>query len=155
MALWKTLKEATECPSQGSDIIYDTSPRRINTVKTWMYVSNILHFEWIDCSDDSSDDEKDDLSTKYKIVAQSEMHKIVARPWIFPYYDMIRWALDHVDIPTREILNEQKVAIETFQPEHLHAMYKLSPTPSVTHNAKFLEGFKMKDASSLGKAYLI
>jgi hypothetical protein len=64
---------------------------------------------------------------------------------------MIRWALDHVDIPTRMILNEQNVAIGTFKPEHLHAMYKLSPTPNLTHNVEFLEGFKMKECEQFGK----
>jgi hypothetical protein len=63
----------------------------------------------VNCSDDSSDNEKDDLATKYKIIIQAEMHKIVARPGLLPYYDMIRWALDHVDILTRTIINEQKV----------------------------------------------
>jgi hypothetical protein len=119
MAQRKASKAATESPVQGLDIIFDTSPRSINTIKTWTYVSNILQSELINCPDDSSDNEKDDLSTKCKIVTQSEMHKIASRPRIFPYYDMIRWALDHVDIPTRTIFNEQKVAIGTFIPEHL------------------------------------
>jgi hypothetical protein len=84
MAPRKASKAAAESPGQGSDIISDTSPRSINTVKTWTYVSNILQSELINCPDDSSDNEKDDLSTKYKIVAQSEMHKIAARPRFFP-----------------------------------------------------------------------
>jgi hypothetical protein len=73
------------------------------------------------------------------------MHRIAVRPQHFPYYDMIRWALDHVDIPTRAIFNEQKVEIGKFITEHLHAMYKLSHTPKLTHNAEFLEGFKKKE----------
>jgi len=85
------------------------------------------------------------LATKYKIVIQAEMHKIVARPWLLPYYDMIRWALDHVDIPTKTIISKQKVTIGTFRPEDLQAMYQLSPTPNFTYNAKFLEGFKEKE----------
>jgi hypothetical protein len=75
--------------------------------------------ESVNCSDDSNDNEKDDLATRYKIVIQSEMQKIVARPQLLPYYDMIRWALDHVDIPTRTATSEQKVTIGTFRPEHL------------------------------------
>jgi hypothetical protein len=70
------------------------------------------------------------------------MHKIAVRPQLLPYCDMIRWVLDHVDIPTRMIINKQKVMIGTFREKHLRAMYKLSPTPNLTHNAKFLEGFK-------------
>ena len=106
MAPQKMPKSAAESSVQGSDIVFDTSPRSINSVKTWSYVSNILQSESINCLDDSSDNEKDDLSTKYKIITQAEMHKIVARPHLFPYCDMIRWALDHVDIPTRTIINK-------------------------------------------------
>jgi hypothetical protein len=79
-----------------------------------------------------------------KIVVQAEMHKIEARPRLLPYYDMICWALNHVDIQTRTIISEQKVTIGTFRLEHLQAMYQLSPTPKFSHNAKFLEGFKRK-----------
>ena len=81
------------------------------------------------------------------------MQKVATRPRLFPYCDMVKWALDHVDIPTRTIFNAQKVVLGTFRPKHLQAMYKLSPTPNFTYNAKFLEGFKKKDASNLEKAY--
>jgi hypothetical protein len=80
MAPWKMPKTTGENSGQSSDIIFDTSPRSINTVKTWTHVSNILQYELINCPDDSNDNEKDDLSNKYKIVAQSEIHKIAARP---------------------------------------------------------------------------
>jgi hypothetical protein len=99
----------------------------------------------VNCSNDSSDNEKDDLATKYKIIIQAEMHKIAARPRLLPYYDMIRWALDHVDIPTITIISEQKVTIGTFRPKHLQAMYQLSPTPNFAYNVEFLEGFKEKE----------
>jgi hypothetical protein len=72
------------------------------------------------------------------------MHKIATRPWLLPYYDMIRWALDHVDILTRIIISEHKVMVETFRPEHLQAMYQLSPTPNFAYNVEFLEDFKEK-----------
>jgi hypothetical protein len=55
---------------------------------------------------------------------------------------VIRWALDHVDIPTRMIISKQKVTIGTFRPKHLQAIYKFSSTPNLTHNDEFLEGFK-------------
>jgi hypothetical protein len=99
----------------------------------------------VNCSNDSSDNEKDDFATKYKIIIQVEMHKIAARPRLLPYYDMIRWALDHVDIPTITIINEQKVTIGNFRPKHLQAMYQLSPTPNFAYNVKFLEVFKEKE----------
>jgi hypothetical protein len=58
---------------------------------------------------------------------------------------MIRWVIDHVDIPTRTIINKQKVMVGTFRLEHLQAMYQLSPTPNFMHNAEFLEGFKERE----------
>jgi hypothetical protein len=119
MALRKTPKTTGESLGQGSYIIFDTSPRSINTVKTWTQVSNVFQREMINCSDDSNDNEKEDIYTKYKFVTQSEIHKIAARPRLLLYCDMIKWALDHADILTRTIFNEKKVAIGTFRPEHI------------------------------------
>jgi hypothetical protein len=99
MAPQKASKAIAESPGQGSDVVFDTSPQSIDTVKTWSYVSDILQSDLVNFSDDSSDSEKDDLDTIYKIVVQAKMHKIEVRPRLLPYYDMIRWALDHVDIP--------------------------------------------------------
>jgi hypothetical protein len=104
----------------------------------------------VNCSDDSSDNEKD-VATKYKIVIKSEMHKVAARPRLLPYYDMIRWELDHVDIPTRTIISDQKFIVGTFRPEHVHAMYKFPPTSNFTYNVEFLEDFKQKECEQYGK----
>jgi hypothetical protein len=82
----------------------------------------------MNCSDDSSDIERDDLATKYKIIVQSEMHKVATKQRLIPYYDMIRWALDHADISTKTIISEQKVTIGTFRQEQLQVMYQFPPT---------------------------
>jgi hypothetical protein len=105
----------------------------------------------VDYSDDSSDNEKDDITTKYKIVIQSGMHKVATRPRLLCYYDMVRWALDHVDIPTRTIINEQKVTIGTFRPEQLRAMYKFPITSDLTYDVEFLEKFKQKECVQYDK----
>jgi hypothetical protein len=105
----------------------------------------------VDVSDDSSENEKDDLITKYKIVVQAQMHKVAARPRLLPYYDMVRWALDHVDIPTRTIINEQRVTIGTFRPEQLQAMYKLPAVSDFVYNVEFLENFKQKECVQYDK----
>jgi hypothetical protein len=105
----------------------------------------------VNCSDDSNDNERDDLATKYKILLQAEMHKVDAKPRLISYYYMIRWALDHVDIPTKTIISEHNVIIGTFRPEHLQAMYQLSPTPNFSHNVEFLEGFKRKECEQYGR----
>jgi hypothetical protein len=105
----------------------------------------------VDVSDDSSENEKDNLITKYKIVIQDQMHKVAARPRLLPYYDMVRWALDHVDIPTRTIINEQKVAIGTFRHEQLQAMYKFPVVSDFVYNVEFLENFKQKECVQYDK----
>jgi hypothetical protein len=152
MALRKTSKESAEVLGQGSDNVSDTSPRRVDSVRTWSYISEVLQSDVVNCSDDSSDNEKDDMTTKYKIFVQVEMHKVAARPHLLPYYDMIRWALDHVDIPTRTIISEQKVIVGTFRAENLQTMYKLPPTSEFTYNAEFLEGFKQKECEQYMKS---
>ena len=102
----KASKESFEVSGQGSDNVSDTSPRSVDYVRTWSYVSEVLQSDVVNCSNDSSDNEKDDMTTKYKVIVQADMHKVAVRPCLLPYYDMIQWALDHVDIPTRTIISE-------------------------------------------------
>jgi hypothetical protein len=151
MAPRKASKATVEVSGQGSDNVSDTSPRSVDSVRTWSYISEVLQSELVDVSDDSSENEKDDLITKYKIVVQAQMHKVAARPRLLPYYDMVRWALDHVDIPTRTIVNEQRVTIGTFRPEQLQAMYKLPAVSDFVYNAEFLENFKQKECVQYDK----
>jgi hypothetical protein len=153
MAPWKAPKMTGESSSQNIDVLSDTSPRSIDTVKSWTQISNILQYELVNCPDDSSDNEKEDLATKYKIVAQSELHKIAARPRLLPYNDMIGWALEHVDIPTRTIFNSQKITVGSFRPEHLQVMYKLSPEPNFIYNASFLATLTRRNVTNMEKTF--
>ena len=89
MAPRKVAKANVEVAGQGSDNVSDTSPQSVDSVPNWSFVSNILQSELVDYSDDSDDNERDDLHTKYKIVVQSRMHKVATRPQLLPYYDMI------------------------------------------------------------------
>jgi hypothetical protein len=68
MAPRKATKANFEVSRQGSDNVSDTSPQSINSVLNWSYVSDILQVELVDYSDDSDNNEGDDLTTKYKIV---------------------------------------------------------------------------------------
>jgi hypothetical protein len=151
MAPRKAAKANVEVTGQGSDNVSDTSPRSVESISDWSFVSNILQAELVDYSDDSDDVERDDLHTKYKIIVQSGMHRIATRPRLLPYYDMIRWALDHVDLPTRTIMNNQRVTVGTFRPEHLQTMYKLPSTSEYTYGADFLEEFKEKECTQYDK----
>jgi hypothetical protein len=85
MAPRKVSKATVEVSGKGSDNLSDTSPQSVDSVRTWSYISEVLQFELVDVSDDSSENEKDDLITKYKIVVQAQMHKVAARPRLLPY----------------------------------------------------------------------
>jgi hypothetical protein len=80
MAPRKASKASVEVLGQGSNNVVDTSPRSVDSVPNWSFVSDVLQVELVDYSNDSSDNEKDDITTKYKIVIQSGMHKVAARP---------------------------------------------------------------------------
>jgi hypothetical protein len=56
MAPRKIAKAAGESSSQNIDVLSDTSPRVVDTVKTWTQVFDILQYELIDCPDDSGDE---------------------------------------------------------------------------------------------------
>jgi hypothetical protein len=117
----------------------------VDTIKSWKQVYDILEHEIINCPDNSTEEDDESFSAKLRLVAQSELHKIVARPKILPYNDMISWALEHVDIQTRSIINHQKTFVGSFRPENLQVMYKLSATPKYTYNATFLLEFERKE----------
>jgi hypothetical protein len=123
----------------------------VDAIKTWTQVFDVLEHEIINCPDDSVEEDDDSYTTKLRHVAQSELHKIVARPRIIPYNDMISWALEHVDIQTRSIINHQQVVVGSFRPEHLQVMYKLSPTPKYTYNAAFLLEFERKECTQYAR----
>jgi hypothetical protein len=89
----------------NSNIYSDTTARLTNNIKSWTQVYEILEDEKSLPSDESSEGEDASTVNKLKEVAKSELHKVAARPKLFPYTDMICWALDHVDIPTRTIYN--------------------------------------------------
>jgi hypothetical protein len=152
MAPRKSSKATVEVSGQGSDNVSDTSAQSVDSVRTWSYISEVLQSKLVDVSDDSIENEKDDLVTKYKIVVQAQMHKVATRPCLLPYYDMVRWALDHVDIPTRTIVNKQRVTIGTFRPKQLQAMYKFPTVSNLAYNAKFLENFKQKECVQYDKS---
>ena len=145
MAPRRAAKSSVEVATQGPDNVSDTSPWTGGSVPTWSFISDILQSELVnysDSDDDENDIVKDDLNTKYKTIVQSGMHLVETRPRLLPYYNMIRWALDHIDLLARTIVNDRQVMVGTFRPEHIQTMYKLPTTSEYTYGAKFLEEFK-------------
>jgi hypothetical protein len=71
---------ASEGSNPNADIMSDTAPRAIDTVKSWTQVFEVLEHEIINCPKDSGDEEDDTHAATLEYIAQSELHKIVARP---------------------------------------------------------------------------
>ena len=154
MAPRRATKANIEVVVQGPDNVSDTSPRTSGSVSTWSSISNILQSGLVNCSDsddDNLDIMKDDMNTKYKTIVQSGMHLVATRPRLLPYYDMIRWALDHIDLSSRTILNDRHAMIGTFRPKHIQSMYKLPANPEYTYGKEFLADFKKKECEEFDK----
>jgi hypothetical protein len=154
MAPRRGAKANVEVAAQGLDNVADTSPRTDGSVSTWSSITNILQSELVNCSDSDDynyDIVKDDMNTRYKTIVQSKMHLVATRPRLLPYFDMIRWALDHVDLPSRTILNDRRAKIGTFRPEHIQAMYKLPATSEYILGKEFFAEFKEKECKEFDK----
>jgi hypothetical protein len=70
MAPRKTTKVFGEGSRHNIDVLSDTSPRIMDTIKSWTQVFNILQHELVNYPDDLGDEETETLDTKYKIVSQ-------------------------------------------------------------------------------------
>lgn len=66
-------------------------------------------------------------------LACSFLHRIVARPKILPYTDMVKWVLDSVDIIYRKFKTPGKDLIGSFTAQDLRLMYHLLE-PQATYN---------------------
>jgi hypothetical protein len=110
----KNLDAAGEDSNPNADVLSDTTLQVTDTIKTWKQVFEILEREIINYPEDSTEEDDDSYAANIRHIAQSELHNIVARPRIMPYKDMISWALEHVDIQTRSIINHQQVVVGSF-----------------------------------------
>jgi len=73
-------------------------------------------------------------------LACSFLHRIVARPKILPYTDMVKWVLDSADITDRKFKSRGQDLIGSFTPQYLRLMDHL-PELQETYNKKFVEKF--------------
>jgi hypothetical protein len=144
MAPKKASKKGEEQPE--SDIISDTTAAGIiHNIKSWAKIADKMEEEL-----SYSDDEDENY---LRNIASTGLHKVAARPKLVSYTDMIIWALDKVDVPTRSIMNEQGEVTGSFRPEHLQVMYKLSPHHKHTLNSEFLAAFQQKECVEGAQSY--
>jgi hypothetical protein len=127
--------QSTKVPNPNSDLFSDTTIDLKGSIKSRAQVYEILEEEKSTIFYDGSEEENVLNINNLKEIANLELHKVVARPKLSPYTDMIRWTLEHVDIPTRTIYNNQRTIVDSFQPEDIQVMYKLSSNPKYVYNA--------------------
>jgi hypothetical protein len=96
---------AGEYSNPNVGVMLDTMLRATDTIKSWTQVFNILERGIINCFEDSVEEEGDTYTAKIRHISKLELHKIAVRLRLMPYNDMISWALEHVDIQTRSIIN--------------------------------------------------
>jgi hypothetical protein len=106
--------QSTEDPNPNSDIYSDIISHLTCIIKSWVHVYEILEEEKSIVSDDSNEGEDVLNENKLNDITKSELHKVAVRPNLFPYSDMIGWALEHVDLPTRTIYNHQRTIVISF-----------------------------------------
>jgi hypothetical protein len=78
MAPRNMIKAAGEGANLNVDVLSNTTPRAIDTVKSQTQVLEILEHELINCPEDFEDEVNDTHEAKLKDIAQSELHKIAA-----------------------------------------------------------------------------
>ena len=141
MAPKKASKKGEEQPE--SDTISDTTAAGvIHNIKSWAAIADKMEEEL-----------KYDDENHLRDIATTGLHKAAARPKLCSYTDMVIWALDKVDIPTRSILNERGEVAGSFRPEHIQVMYKLPPNHKHTLNSEFLAAFQQKECKEGGQSY--
>lgn len=59
------------------------------------------------------------FDTTYNDLANSFLHRIVSRSNIFPYIDMIRWVLNHINIANKNFMNKRNTVTGSFTSKYL------------------------------------
>ena len=137
----KKREDIEEMRNPEGDIISETMPHAINSIKSWREIYELLDYEIKNSPIDSENHLWD--------IAELELYKIAACPWLMAYNEMINWALLKVDISTRSILNDQVVVVALFRLGHIQVMYKLSPNPKYIYNAEFTAEFQRKGGTKV------
>jgi hypothetical protein len=107
----KKASNKTEEKPEG-DIISDTTAAGVvHSVKSWAAIAEKMEDE-LTYADNGGENHIQDI-------AETSLHKVAAHLRLVSYTDMVAWALDKVDVPTRSILNEQGAVIGSFRPEHI------------------------------------
>ena len=105
---------------------------------TWEGVYNLLESEnpkvtiaKVSVPDEDNSDSDSEITER--TLANSFLHRIAAREKIIPYYDVIRWVINSVEIKDRMFISASGASFGSFKAEDLKAMYHL-PDPQKVYN---------------------
>ena len=141
----KKSEEAVESSNLEGDVVSDTTPHAIDSIKLWRQIFETLDYEIKNFPDDSEN--------KLWDIEESELHKVATRPRLMTYNDMISWVLERTDMQTRSILDSQGVVIVSFILEHIQVMSKLSPNSKYIYNKEFVSEFQRKECTEVDQTY--
>ena len=82
----------------------------------------------------------------YINICRSKVYHIACRPAILPFYDMIGWIIEKVDMQSRIIVNASGLMIGSFRPTGVTKMYK-TRQPNRHLNQAFVRDFWEKHPS--------
>ena len=125
-------------------LVTDTSCQGLQKM-TWEDVYNLLEKEKprVIVPKATIPDAKDsdsELETQYSALENSFLHRIAARANIFPYYDVIRWVIDNVNIQNKTFVSASGSVFGSFRAEDIKAMYHL-PNLQNIYNIEFLKEY--------------
>jgi len=127
----------------NSTFFYDTTLK--NGMSNNMEWREIYEFFQQGYFTDKYESDVDDLVD----VKASQLHKIVVRPTIVPYYDRVWWIISHIDISEFIVVNSSSQVVDSFRLEDVNNMYRLSrPTTKLDDN--FMNEF-IKEKSQKGR----
>jgi hypothetical protein len=83
----KKSEEAGESSNLDGDVIFDTTPHVVDSIKSWRHIFDILEYELRNCPDNFRNERNEN---KLRDIVEYELHNIATRPRLMPYSDMIR-----------------------------------------------------------------
>jgi len=78
-----------ESSNPNSDVLSDTTPHAVDSVRSWIQIFEVLEHEVRNCSGDFGNESTDKTENKLRDIAEAELHKIATRSKLMPYNDMI------------------------------------------------------------------
>jgi hypothetical protein len=96
----KKSEEAGGSSNLDGDVVSDTTPHVVDSIKSWRQIFESLDYEIRNCPDNFGNERTEN---KLRDIAEYELHKIATRLILMLYNDMVCWALEKTDVLTRSI----------------------------------------------------